>query len=301
MEDLYLTQLVPLTKKEEALRAELESKVFAVVRQSYIDLGETLSEIKERKLYKSTHHTFADYSREVLDMARQSAYQYIQAYGVVQNLSAIADKIEEGKVNNCSQNQPQLPLPIIPQNEGQARALVGLTPEEQREAWLNALSTAPDGKVTAAHIRKTVRELKGADTQKTIEKTKRLKKENSARISGQFQDAFNNFLIAVQEEINSNWKTTDRLTVVQHLDSIRGAISENGNHRIPEPGYAIEASNTEKLIAAGFTIYRADTIRLIIEKLVRNSEWVVVEVYQEKETLTKAFDVLMQDLNNLRG
>lgn len=303
MEDLYLTQLIPLTTKEGDLRKKLEEKVFNVVRQAYIDIGETLEEIFRLKLYKSTHHCFADYSRDVLDIAKRTAEQYIDAAYVVKNLRVIELEADSEKVRNCA-------LFSVPQNESQARALVGLTPDEQRQAWLQSLETAPEGKVTAAHIRATVRALKDSKSLAIIEdakhdkdqaKSKRPRKDNESRIDPLFKEAFNNFLNAVQAEIFSNWKTTDRLTVVNHLDAIRGAISQNGNHRIPETGYSTEASNTEKLLAAGFDIYRADPIRLIIEKLVRNSEWVVVEIFQEKEALNKAFDLLMLNLDNLRG
>jgi hypothetical protein len=43
-------------------------------------------------------------------------------------------------------------VPILPENERQARPLTHLEPEQQREAWRQALETAPDGKVTAAHV-----------------------------------------------------------------------------------------------------------------------------------------------------
>ena len=301
MEDHFLTDLIPLTKKEEARRKELETKIFTTVRQFYVDLGATLNEILEKRLYKSTHHTFAEYSSEILDMAKRTAYQYIQAYEVVQNLSAIADKNDSENVRNCAQNAMQLAEITIPANEGQARALAGLTPDEQREAWVKAVGCAPNGKVTAAHVRSIVRAMKGADTTQKVEKAKRLRQENKSRISESFQMAFNGFLAAVQEEIDNNWKNTDRLTVVRHLDGIRGAISENGNHRIPEHGYAIEASNLEKLTDAGFSIYRANTTKFYIEKYLHSSEWSVTGTYDDAKATTAALEELLLDTNTLRG
>lgn len=295
--DTPLAQLVPLTEKEKALRAELEAQVFAVVKKSYIELGRLLAEIKERKLYKSSHHTFAAYSQDVLDMARCTAYRYIEANFVVNNLSPMGDKIEE--LENVNRGTHSLPL--LPQNERQARALIGLSPEEQREVWIEAVKTAPEGKISAAHIGKTVRQLKGNRVVETIERTKREKAPNGARISDEFTAAFNVFKDAVQVEILSNWATTDRLSVVRHLDAIRGAISVNGNHKIAEKGYAITASNTEKLLDAGFNIIRTNLIHLTIEKLVGNSQWAVVEAFNDVENLNRAFDYLLLDLKNLRG
>lgn len=289
--DTPLAQLVPLTEKEEGLRKQLEEKIFEAVKRSYIELGELLAEIKDRKLYKSTHKTFASYSNEVLDMAKRTAYQYIEANLVVKNLCAMAHKIDDGEVK---------PLPL-PQNERQARALVDLPPEEQRQVWLEAVKTAPEGKITAAHIGKTVRQLKGTRVVEVIKKVRREKAPNGERVSEQFTAAFNAFLAEIQGEISTGWARTDRLSVVRHLDAIRGTISENGNHRIPETGYAIEASNTEKLIDAGFTIIRSNLIHMTIEKLVGNSQWTVIEAFNDVDTMTRNFNNLLLDLKHLRG
>jgi hypothetical protein len=294
-EDFFLTP-VPLTKKETALRKKLEEKIFTTVQGFYVEIGQTLSEIQEKRLYKSTHRSFAEYSREVLDMAKQSAYQYIQAYGVVKNLSTMVDENELESVRHGGQKT----LPF-PQNERQARALVGLAPEEQREVWQETIATAENGKVTAAHVRKTVRELGYAKMKKQVDKAKRPKKANGARKSEAFALAFKGFLDAVQTEIDGKWATTDRLTVVRHLDGIRGAISENGNHRIPEKGYAIEASNTEKLMDAGFTIYQMDEKKLVIRMLLHDDQWSVVEQFEDKKVMVEYFENILKDVKNLRG
>ncbi len=291
----------PLTKKELALREKLEEKIFSTVRTFYIELGEALYELKENRLYKSTHRCFDDYSREVLDMAKRHADRYVQAFGVVKNLSPIG--AENG--TNWSQNHPALPLP---KNESQARALAGLSPEDQREVWQQAIETAPEGKITAAHVRKTVRTLKGEQLKKTVEKAKDLagkekrgRAENKERISDEFKEAFTVFLDAVQTEIDSNWKTTDRLTVVNHLDAIRGAISENGNHRIPNRGFAVEMSNYEKLIAKGFNIFRMNAKHPIIEKINSAGQWEIHLVGDGDEPPLAAFEELLLDPSNLSG
>jgi hypothetical protein len=300
MEDKYYFDLVPLTHKETTLREKLEEEIFRTVRHAYTYIGELLNEVIEKRLYKSTHQTFAEYSADVLDMAKRTAYRYIQAAEVVNNLCAIEHKDGTESVTNWSQNTTQLPEITIPQNESQARALVGLSPEEQRKVWFEAVETA-EGKVTAAHVRKTVREMGLEKVKEKIEAVKRGKQENKSRISADFQGAFNGFLAAVQVEITSNWKTTDRLTVVRHLDAMRGTISENGNHRIPDKGYTVEASNTEKLQAAGFSIYRETRQFLIIERLVSGTNWEVTHQFEDERALDTAFEELLKTETNLRG
>ena len=300
MEDTYFRDPVPLTRKETALREQLEAKIFSTVRSFYLELGAVLAEIQEKRLYKSTHQTFGDYSAEVLDMASRRAYQYIEAHGVVRNLQAITGGDEDDFVNHGTQNTTQ-PLEItLPQNERQARALVGLEPDEQRNAWFEAVETA-DGRITAAHVRKTVRELGLEKITKTVEKVKRAKAKNSSRMSDDFEKAFNAFLDAVNVESVSAWKTTDRLTVVKRLDIIRNVISENGSHRVPGQGYVVEATNIEKLQAAGFVLYRSDKKRLLIERHDPDIGWMVVDTYADIPAMEDAFDGLMRSLTNLRG
>lgn len=43
-------------------------------------------------------------------------------------------------------------VPILPATETQARPLAILEPEIQREVWAKSVETAPNGKVTAAHV-----------------------------------------------------------------------------------------------------------------------------------------------------
>jgi ParB family chromosome partitioning protein len=48
------------------------------------------------------------------------------------------------------------PIGLIPATESQARPLTTLEPEAQREVWQRAVETAPNGKVTAAHVQTVV-------------------------------------------------------------------------------------------------------------------------------------------------
>ncbi len=328
METEFFLETVKLTPAEQKRRVEIETKIFETVRQSYITIGELLCEIGEKGLYKSTHRDFDDYCRDVLDMAARTANQHVQAFEVARNIASfIADLPEEKRLaiesfrkgqltnqRNCADfggakntqqgtgASPQLLLPLLPANEGQARALFGLTPEEQREVWLKSLESAPEGKVTAAHVRATVRSLKGGKITETISRAKRAKAPNSSRIGEEFNAAFTAFLAAVQAEVDSGWATTDRVSVVRHLDGIRAAISLNGNHKIAGAGCRIEASNVEKLVDAGFVIYRMLPAKLIIERMIAHNKWEIVgETYPDVETLTEAFDELMLDQNNLRA
>ena len=83
-------------------------------------------------------------------MQRRQAYYMIDAASVVEN------------VNHGSQK--------IPENERQARPLTKLDPEQQVEAWQKVVETAPDGKVTAKHVKKVADQMAGRVKRKQKEK-----------------------------------------------------------------------------------------------------------------------------------
>lgn len=80
-------------------------------------------------------------------------YYQLEAAQTEKNISTIVEKTE-----------------TIP--ESQLRPLTKLRndPEKQKEAWQQAVDTAPDGKVTAAHVASVVKEMTGAEKPKPAPK-----------------------------------------------------------------------------------------------------------------------------------
>lgn len=105
--------------------------------ETFVDVGMALLAIRDRKLYKQSHFTFEEYCKERWGMSRSYAHRTIEAAQVASNL---------------------LPIGNIPATESQVRPLTNLEPEEQREVWSKAVDTAPDGRVTAAHVQSIVDE-----------------------------------------------------------------------------------------------------------------------------------------------
>lgn len=112
--------------------------------ETFVEVGNALMEVRDKRLYRQNHETFEAYCRERWGMARRTAYQYIDAADVVEN------------VRHGTHNE-------VPKNERQARPLTKLEPEQQAKAWSEAVETAPNGKVTAAHVKATVDRLHQED------------------------------------------------------------------------------------------------------------------------------------------
>lgn len=121
--------------KDEADLFELE-RVIQHGINTFVQVGNALAEIRDRKLYRAEHRTFEDYCRDRWGFARNYANKMIAAAEVVTGLGTI--------------------VPTLPQTESQARPLTSLPPTEQIAAWQEAVETAPNGKVTAAHVAEVV-------------------------------------------------------------------------------------------------------------------------------------------------
>lgn len=79
-------------------------------------------------------------------MTRMRASQLISSSNVVDVLRKDSHDVNHG-------------LQIKPEHERQIRPLMKLEPSQQREVWQKAVETAPNGKVTGAHVQKVVEEM----------------------------------------------------------------------------------------------------------------------------------------------
>ncbi|MGI8504518.1 MAG: hypothetical protein ACR2LR_25825 [Hassallia sp.] len=129
-----VVELAELTEDEQSDRYHLERKV----ERAFYEAGKALMELRDRRLYRSTHKTFEEYSRDRFSYNRSRSYQLIDAAGVVDNLHL------------C----PQI-VDILPTKEGQVRSLTQLDPNQQCEVWQQAVAEA-GGKVPSGRIVKDI-------------------------------------------------------------------------------------------------------------------------------------------------
>ena len=128
-----------LSEAEKVERDDLER----TVQQAFFVAGQALKALRDKRLYRETHATFADYVRDRFDFTKRAAYYLIDAYEVVNNL-----KSEQFVHTNIGTN-------ILPTKESQCRPLAKLPPERQREVWQIAVDKAK-GKVPSARIVKEI-------------------------------------------------------------------------------------------------------------------------------------------------
>lgn len=115
---------------------ELEAVVDSGLHK-FIEVGEALAEIRERRLYRETHESFETYCSDRYNLKRQRAYEMMAAANVVARMSEISD--------------------IVPERESHAAALAPL--RDDPPAMVEALAEAAletGGKPTAAIIERVV-------------------------------------------------------------------------------------------------------------------------------------------------
>jgi len=133
--------LEELTPDEERERHRLELRV----ERAFYEAGAALRELRDRRLYRSTHKTFEEYCQYRFGYHRRHSYQLINAAAVVENLCAISAQTDLGTKNTQ----------ILPTSEYQIRPLTKLEPVEQLIAWQQAVEEA-DGKVPSGRIVKGI-------------------------------------------------------------------------------------------------------------------------------------------------
>ena len=106
-----------LLNKEELDELERCEVVIRQGLQTFIEVGQALLTIRDKRLYRSEFKTFEEYCRSKWGMVQQSATRLIRAAETVAIL----------------QSEPRGSL--LPQNEYEARPLTKLEPEVQIEAW----------------------------------------------------------------------------------------------------------------------------------------------------------------------
>ncbi len=125
-----------LDEQDELRRCEL---IIERGLKTFFEVGAALARVRDLRLYRTTHATFEAYCQDRWDFSKTYANNLIAATSVRENLTTIVVK-------------------QLPANEAQARPLTRLhDPEQQRAVWQQVLATAPDGRVTAAHVEAVVR------------------------------------------------------------------------------------------------------------------------------------------------
>jgi hypothetical protein len=80
-----IADTIPLTSKERALKERLEAIVERGI-QKFLEVGLALGELRARRLYRTTHPTFAEYVKDRFGLARSTVDGVIRSAQTAQSL-----------------------------------------------------------------------------------------------------------------------------------------------------------------------------------------------------------------------
>ncbi|MBC1220967.1 hypothetical protein GNF10_29965 [Nostoc sp. UCD121] len=154
-----------LSETEQRDRLHLERRV----ERAFFEAGKALAQLRDRRLYRSTHKTFEEYCRSRFAYTHRHVNYLIAASNVVDNIimgtNGSQNEIpDESSQNEISDEMGTNGSQILPTTERQVRPLTKLEPSQQQEVWRQAVEQA-GGKVPPARIVKDV-------VQRIMERTK---------------------------------------------------------------------------------------------------------------------------------
>ncbi|MBW4689984.1 MAG: hypothetical protein KME40_34115 [Komarekiella atlantica HA4396-MV6] len=150
-----LAELAELTDSEQSDRLYLERRV----ERAFYEAGKALMELRDRRLYRSTHKTFEEYCRDRFGYTRMAASYKIAAATVIDNLTTNGLQNEE---------MSTIGLQILPTSERQVRPLSKLEPSQQQQVWQAAVQEAggkaPSGRVVTDVVQRIMERTKVPNT-----------------------------------------------------------------------------------------------------------------------------------------
>ncbi|BCL40146.1 hypothetical protein [Nostoc sp. MS1] len=136
--DVEAVEVPDMTEEEQRDRLHLERKV----ESAFVEAGKALKELRDRRLYRSTHKTFEEYCKDRFGYSRRQPYLLMDAAVVFDNLKEKCDPMDH----------------ILPTNERQVRPLINLKPSQQQKVWRQAVKEAggktPSGRIVQSIVDK---------------------------------------------------------------------------------------------------------------------------------------------------
>lgn len=195
-------EIIQLNGDEKSRLAELEQLIEENM-VGWINVGFALKEIQELRLYRTTHASFESYVKARFDVAKATAYQYIQGAIVFDT------------VRNCGHE-----LSMLPEKESQARPLTRLSSEEAADAWIRSLDLAREEEldtVPARIVERVVRNLRGEPIKEIIRNTETTIRE----LPSEYRAAFHILSNQIREARKNRFKGIDKNRMLQLIDSLR--------------------------------------------------------------------------------
>ena len=181
--------------------------------QTFIEVGQALMTIREKRLYRIGFKTFEEYCQVKWQMEKSQTYRLIETAKVINNISPIGE--------------------VLPKTESQTRPLTSLEPEIQKEVWTEVVKTHGDN-ITAAkvqsvandwkHVNQEIKEIKSepmfaiATPEELLKKAKEVARER-AEVKRQIIDQKGSTEVIPMEDLKLINRMKQGETVVLNMNT----------------------------------------------------------------------------------
>jgi hypothetical protein len=125
--------------------------------------------------------------------------------------------------------------------------------------------------------------------------------ENSEnRRSDEIQTTLIIFADQIATESQQNWRMTSREALFNDIKALLGLVGHLDNRELEEGGCRMELSDREKLIKAGFRLFRMMPNQLVVQEWKRGA-WEYVRGFGSHGEMQRYFNSLMKDDKYLKG
>ncbi|WP_225226244.1 hypothetical protein [Komarekiella delphini-convector] len=153
-----------LTDSEQSERLYLERRV----ERAFSEAGKALMQLRDRRLYRSTHKTFEEYCKDRFGFERRHSYRLIDASAVVDNLIQMRPNGTQAETELSEQQMCPNGLQILPTSERQVRPMTKLEPSQQQHVWQAAVQEAggkaPSGRIVTNVMQRIIERTKVPNT-----------------------------------------------------------------------------------------------------------------------------------------
>jgi predicted Rdx family selenoprotein len=271
-----MSEQLTLSLEEQAELARLET-VIAKGLETFFEVGSALLDIREKRLYRQSYSTFADYCRERWTLSARYAHQLIDSVEVVNDLRKCAIAHFE----------------TLPQTESVVRPLVNLITEDRQTVWEQSCQKA-NGHPTAEQVQQTVKEVVPPERRK-----KRKRKSAAEKIAeqiGGMRIAYDGALVpddCTDEDRKRHLQELNKLRaerdakVAEHIKTLPPQPEKAVSEPAPLPKFKVKSFSERDPIEARFRMARS-RFMTIMKQHFRPSEYArVCEMLAESITKHK--------------
>ena len=219
----------------EAADFQQQEEIISRGLETFVEVGNALMIIRDRKYWRREFKSFDDYCERRWEFQPNRANRLISA---AKTMAAISENVRDDNIDSEKTSVPMGTKTVaiyqkrtfseksekrvtenhktpLPENERQVRPLIGLSPEQQKEAWQSAVDAAPDGKPTAKAVAKAVEKLTA-------------KPAAAAAADKPEPDRLDKAKRKIPKKILKAWEDSEPLRVIQReLSGIKSRLEEH--------------------------------------------------------------------------